>query len=346
MRADVLGLHPSTYLPHALHGSDRVWTETNCAADLWIEGLHALGLDPVAGLGFTFGTDFDGDQWRMFTYPAETLHAIYGIGVDELNVWRPLREHVAEQLSLGNLVAFDADAWWLPDTAGLTYHCAHQKTTVMAAMIDTDTRRLGYLHNTGYYELGADDFDALLPAEPEITIMAPFTLQVRLSGIRPPADVDDRQVWALAVEHLGRRPVDNPVLRMASRVSADLARLREEGLGAFHRWAFGTVRQCGANAELAAAHALRLAGGGVVGAADAAAALDTVAVGMKSAELSLARAVRGRDVAVDEIFGPLAERWVWAIQLLVDGLAAPARGERSTMDCRASSRRKMALARR
>lgn len=346
MRADVLGLDPLTYRSHALHGTDRVWTETNCAADLWIEGLHALGLDPVAGLGFTFGTDFDGDQWRMFTYPVETLHAVYGIGVDELNVWRPLRDHVVEQLSLGNLVAFDADAWWLPDTASLTYHCAHQKTTVLASMIDTDAHRLGYVHNTGYHELGDDDFDALLPAGPETAFIPPFTLQVRLGGLRPPAAVDDEQVRALAVEHLGRRPVDNPVLRMASRVTSDLARLREEGLDAFHRWAFGTVRQCGANAELAAAHALRLASGGIGGAADAAAALDTVAVGMKSAELSLARAVRGRDVAVDEIFGPLAERWAGAIQLLVDGLAAPARVERATMDRPASSRREMALARR
>lgn len=346
MRADVLALHPLTYRSHALHCTDRVWTETNCAADLWIEGLHALGLDPVAGLGFTFGTDFDGDQWRMFTYPVETLRSVYGIGVDELNVWRPLRDHVVEQLSLGNLVAFDADAWWLPDTAGLTYRCAHQKTSVLASMIDTDACRLGYLHNTGYYELGDEDFAALLPAGLETEFVPPFTLQVRLGGLRSPADVDDQQVRALAVEHLARRPAHNPVLRMASRVASDLARLREEGLDFFHRWAFGTVRQCGANAELAAAHALRLASGGIGGAVDAAVALDSVAGGMKSAELSLARAVRGRDVAVDEIFGPLAERWAGAIQLLVDGLAAPARVERATMDRAASSRREMALARR
>ena len=94
MRADVLCIDPAGYRSHTLHGGDRVWTETNCAADLWIETLHALGYDPVAGLGFALASDFDGDQWRMFTYPAGTLRSLYGLEADELNVWRPLREHV------------------------------------------------------------------------------------------------------------------------------------------------------------------------------------------------------------------------------------------------------------
>jgi Domain of unknown function (DUF1839) len=327
MRADVLGLDPSTYRPHALHTGDRVWTETNCAADLWIECIHALGHDPVAGLGFTLGTDFDGDQWRMFTYPAETLHQLYGIGVDELNVWRPLRQHVAEQLSHGNLVAFDADAWWLPDTAGLTYRCAHQKTTVLAAMIDTDAGRLGYLHNTSYYELGGEDFAALLPEDPGPAELPPFTLQVRLSSMRTPGPADQSTVRSLAALHLDRRPVHNPVLRMGARVHADLERLRDEGLDAFHRWAFGTVRQCGANAELAASFSRWLAAAGVRAAADAAAALDEVAVGMKAAELALARAARGRTVDVQAIVLPLARQWALAMDRLgagLRGVAGPA----------------------
>jgi Domain of unknown function (DUF1839) len=324
MTVDVLGLDPSTYRSHALHGPDRVWTETNCAADLWIEALHALGHDPVAGLGFTLGTDFDGDQWRMFTYPAETLHLLYGIGVDELNVWRPLRRHVGEQLSLGNLVAFDADAWWLPDTAGLTYRSVHQKTTVLATMIDLDAGRLGYLHNTGYYELGGDDFEALLPAAPPSSVMPPFTLQVRLGGLRPTGSVNETTVRRLAAVHLARRPVHNPVLRLGARVAADVGRLRADGLDAFHRWAFGTVRQCGANAELAAAFARRLATGGLTGASTAGEAFDEVAVGMKAAELALARAVRGRQVDVEALFRPLAERWAAAIDWLAAGLAGAA----------------------
>ena len=36
--------------PHALHQGERVWQETNCYVDLWIELLHGFGLDPRAAL--------------------------------------------------------------------------------------------------------------------------------------------------------------------------------------------------------------------------------------------------------------------------------------------------------
>src|ERR1019366_7270718 len=41
-------LDPRTYVPHELHGSVRAWTESNCYTDVWVEILHALGLDPCA----------------------------------------------------------------------------------------------------------------------------------------------------------------------------------------------------------------------------------------------------------------------------------------------------------
>ncbi|MGH9100257.1 MAG: DUF1839 family protein [Acidimicrobiales bacterium] len=316
MKADVLGLDPSTYSPHPLHGPDRVWAETNCAADLWIECLHALGEDPVAGLAFTLSTDFDGEQWRMFTYPEDVLREIYGIEAHELNVWRPLYGHVVDQLSLGHLVAFDVDGWWLPDTAGLTYRCAHQKTTVLATMVDTGARRLGYLHNTGYYILEGDDFDAVLPEAPPPGVLPPFTMEVRLEMPRVAEPDDPTTARRLASASLARLPQDNPVHRMASRVARDLETLRRDGIDAFHRWAFGTVRQCGANAELAAAFSRRLLRDDLLEAGEAGPLLDAVAVGMKSAELALARAARGRHVDVESIFEPLAERWERALDLL------------------------------
>lgn len=322
MRADVLGLDPARYRSHALHGADRVWNETNCAADLWMEALHALGYDPVAGLGFALSSDFDGDQWRMFTYPAATLSSLYGVETDELNVWRPLREHVAEQLSFGNLVAFDADAWWLPDTAGLTYRSRHQKTTILAASIDTNRGRLGYLHNAGYYELAHEDFDALLPAHPATDQLPPYTLQVRLAGRRPPGPADRGAAVALAAAHLRSRPRVNPVERMAARVRHDLERLRQEGLDSFHRWAFGTLRQCGANAELVASFATWLEAAGVPGASDGAVPMEAVAVGTKAAEMALARAVRGRAVDVDALLGPLAASWGTGIDVLAAAVEA------------------------
>lgn len=325
MKADVLKLDPAGYRCHELHAPDRVWTETNCAADLWIEALHALGHDPVAGLGFTLGSDFDGAQWRMFTYPGETLSLLYGVEVDELNVWRPLRSHVLEELGAGNLVAFDADAWWLPDTTGLTYRSAHQKTTVLASMLDDDLGRLGYLHNTGYHELEGEDFEALLPAAPPSDTMPPFTLQVRLAGRHPGGAADDDLVLRLAALHSRRRPLDDPVGRMAARAAADLPWLRAAGLDTFHRWAFGTVRQCGANAELAAAFARRLDALGVAGAGESADSLDEVAVGMKAAEMALARGVRGRKLDVQAVFAPLSLRWSLGMELLAVGLSADPR---------------------
>lgn len=313
MRADVLGLDPATYRPHALHGPGRVWTETNCAADLWIECLHALREDPVAGLGFTLGTDFDGEQWRMFTYPDETLRDLYGVSVHELNVWRPLRGHVEDQLSLGHLVVFDVDAWWLPDTAGLTYRCAHQKTAVLAAMIDTGARRLGYLHNAGYHLLEGDDFDAILPIAPPPDALPPFTLEVRVGMPRVPEHAVATTARRLASAHLARRPAGNPVRRMGASVADDLGSLRAGGIDVFHRWAFGTVRQCGANAELAASFARWVAGPYGI---EAARLFDEIAAGMKSAQLVLARAVRGRPVEVRSIFEPLAEGWERAVALV------------------------------
>ncbi|HVX22219.1 MAG TPA: DUF1839 family protein [Acidimicrobiales bacterium] len=319
MSTDVLGLDPDTYRNHPLHGRERIWTETNCATDLWIEGLHALGHDPVAGLAFTLGTDFDGEQWRMFTYPPEDLRELYGIEVDELNVWRPLGEHLTDQLALGNLVAFDVDAWWLPDTAELTYRCGHQKTTVLGVMIDPVRRRFGYMHNTGYYVLADEDFEALFPPDPPADWLPPFTLQVRLAGLRPPRLTDERVVARLARAHLGRRPPDNPLLRMAARVEEDLPWLAERGIDTFHRWAFGALRQCGANAELAAAFARHLSrtGAGQGGVA-AAVGLERVAAGMKRVELSLARATRGRAVDVAGLFSPLAVDWEQSLDLLAE----------------------------
>ena len=47
------GLDPDSHIPHALHAQERMWPETNCYTDLWIEVLNAMGLPPEAMLGFT-----------------------------------------------------------------------------------------------------------------------------------------------------------------------------------------------------------------------------------------------------------------------------------------------------
>ena len=44
MTQQIARARPGTYRRHAIHGEDRIWAETNCYVDLWIELLHALGL--------------------------------------------------------------------------------------------------------------------------------------------------------------------------------------------------------------------------------------------------------------------------------------------------------------
>ena len=132
----LLAIDPSGYRPHPLHASERTWTETNCYVDLWIELLHALDLDPLAAAAFTISTDFEGDQWTFFKFPPEDLRALFGLEVAEFNVWRPVLDHAEEQLELGRLLIMDADAWFLPDTQGVSYQLAHVKSAMVPNSID------------------------------------------------------------------------------------------------------------------------------------------------------------------------------------------------------------------
>jgi hypothetical protein len=70
---DLLGLDPATWRPSALHGADRIWPETNCYVDLWVELLPALGHPVEAALPFTVLQDFEGDQFTFFKFPLEDL---------------------------------------------------------------------------------------------------------------------------------------------------------------------------------------------------------------------------------------------------------------------------------
>jgi hypothetical protein len=125
---------------------------------------------------------------------------------------------------------------------------------------------------------------------------------VRLERLRREVDVDD--VRALATDHLGRRPGDNPVARLRKRIAHDLPWLASSGVDTFHEYAFGTCRQCGATAEVAASFVEWLVAHGEGELADAAERLRRVAETAKTLQFQLARAARGRPVDVD---GPLTE---------------------------------------
>jgi hypothetical protein len=314
----LLPIEAASYRPHPLHASARTWTETNCYVDLWVELLHALDLDPLAAAAFTLSTDFEGDQWTFFKYPPEDLRRAYGIEVSEMNVWRPLVDHVVEQLELGRLLTIEADSWFLPDTAGVSYRLGHTKSTIVPQAIDVEGRRLGYFHNAGYFELEGEDFDGALRWAPsDGALLPPYVELVRLDRVRRAGDPLEvaRQ---LAGEHLARRPGDNPVVRLRKRLEADLPWLASAGLDTFHAYAFGTCRQCGASAELAASFVDWLAAHGEDGVAPFADRLRVVAESAKALQFGLARAARGRSVDLDPALGEMERAWEDAIE----GLAA------------------------
>lgn len=317
----IFALDPATYRPHRLHDPARNWTETNCWLDMMIELVHVLGLDPVAGAAFTLAGDFDGEQWTLCKYPPEDLRRVFGLEVAELYVWRPVLDHLADHLALGHLLTVEVDAWYLPDTAGITYHRDHVKTGIVPQMLDRHGRRLGYFHNAGYFELAGDDFDGVfrLSAGHDPTVLLPYIEVITLDGVRPPEDdglLDT--VVSLVRDHLARRPATNPMPRLRARLESDLVWLAAQGDAAFHPYAFGTCRQCGANAEVAADFVDWLEARDGPGLTEASAAFRSIAATTKGIEFALARVARGRRVDLVAPFADMERAWDTAMDVLVD----------------------------
>jgi Domain of unknown function (DUF1839) len=320
----LLTVDPTGYRPHPLHARERTWAETNCYVDLWIELLHALGLDPLAVAAFTLSTDFEGDQWSFFKFPPEDLRAQFGLEVAEFNAWRPLVHHVEEQLGLGRLPIMDADAWFLPDTKGVSYQLAHVKTAIVPNSIDREGRRLGYFHNAGYFELGGDDFDGVfrLGRSADPGALPPYVETIRLDRMRRDPDNLVDGAIALTRAHLARRPLDDPMSRFALRLADDEAWLGSQDIETFHLYAFGTCRQCGAAMELAASFVgwLALHDPAAVGSGDLEAVADAfraVATTAKALQFSLARRSRGRAVDLSSSFVEMSVAYHAAMDGLV-----------------------------
>jgi hypothetical protein len=320
MSLQLLEIDPEHHQPHALHDPARDWMETNCAFDMWIEVLHALGLDPMPACACVLSTDFEGDQWTLFKFPPEDLRFLYGIEVSEMYVWRPVVEHLEIQLALGRMLTLEVDAWYLPDTAGVSYKIEHVKTGIMAQLVDRPARRLGYFHNAGYFELEGDDFDGIfgLDAPPDPRILLPYVELVKLDRLRR----DDEnallaEALTLTRQHLARRARDHPMLRFKERLEGDLERLSNGDEKTFHSYAFATCRQVGATAEVGASFVDWLdgqVGGGLATVVDD---LRTVATTAKGLQFTLARVARGRKVDLDHPFAELDRAWEAAVGTLV-----------------------------
>jgi hypothetical protein len=324
---EVGSLDPATYVPHALHLDQRTWSESNCYVDLWIEVLHWLGLEPLASLAFTLGIDFEGDQWTFIKPPLSDLKALFGVNVQELNVWRPLVQHVLEQVTLGRLVVSEVDAYFLPDTLGTTYRTEHAKTSIAIRAIDLEERQLGYFHATGYHVLAGTDFDGVFRLGEEWhDWLAPYVELVKLNGVqRSPLDELVTRSTHLLRAHATGMPGVNPFARYQSRFEADLAWLGREGMIAFHGYAFASLRQLGASSELAATYLRWLAGHNQLDLDPAATEFEAIATGARSLQLKAARAANGRSAGDwQTLLRAMASAWCKVHQHLACVFGQPA----------------------
>lgn len=293
-------LSAETYVPHQLHASERMWPETNCYVDLWIELLASSGLPPEAMLGFTLTQDFEGDQFTFFKVPLEDLEALYGIRVTELAIFDRLESHIATQLQRGRICLIEMDSFYMPDTQGVGYRKEHGKTTVAINRMDLANRKLEYFHNGGYYALEGDDFSGIFQhhlTQDDLPFL-PYTEFAKF----PEKPVSDKERRAIALRllalHFAKRPEQNPIKAFAEVFPGQVEKVADRPFGFFHKYAFNTLRQFGANFELTATHLEWLGGDKQFGeAASHALRISEVA---KSVQFQLARAIARRK------FEPLA----------------------------------------
>jgi Domain of unknown function (DUF1839) len=250
-------LDPSHYEPHPLHHSGRTYLETNCYADVLIELLHARGNEPLAMLGFIVRTDWEGDQFTYFKPPPADLERLFGIEIHEMLPYRPLPEHIEEQLAQARTVLVEIDAWYLPDTAATSYRREHLKTTVAPETIDRAAQRMRYFHNAGLFELDGEDYEGAFRMLDHFTddVMDPFVEVVRFDA-GPRLEGEELRATAreLLACHFARRPAANPFLTWGARLRDDLPRLLAGDAEDYHAYAFVTVRMVGSAFELLADH--------------------------------------------------------------------------------------------
>ncbi|TCU16470.1 DUF1839 family protein [Rhizobium sullae] len=309
MSSVFLAIRPDGYRQHALHSSERMWPETNCYIDLWIEVLNTLGLPPEAMLGFTLTQDFEGDQFTFFKVPLEDLEALYDIRVTELAIFDRVEHHIETQIGRGRLCLIEMDSFYMPDTQGTAYRSEHGKTTVAINRLDTAAKRVEYFHNAGYFELEGEDFDGLFQAQltDEDRPFLPYTEFAKFprtfAGENYIRDVAGR----LFKVHFSRRPAENPIRAFAKQFPQQVEAVAERPFGFFHKYAFNTLRQFGANFELAADHLAWLSQGKFVQAEESARRISEVA---KSVQFQLARAVTRRKFEpLQTALDPAADAW-------------------------------------
>lgn len=309
----IIELNPATYVRHAIHGEGRMWAETNCYVDVLVELIHALGFDPVADLSFTLSVDFEADQWTFFKYPPGDLLALYGLDIQELNPWKNLVEHVANQVHRGRPVLVELDSFFLPDTAGSAYKIAHVKSTVAVNEIDIDREFMGYFHGQGYYSLEGDDFRQIFQLDGLVhdRMLPPYVELVKLH--KTPAQIDPKETLALSKAFLKRQialmPETNPFETFKVCFEKDLEWLMQSDLDAFHKYSFATLRQYGACFELSKTYIDWLTAKGETDLSDVSCRLGAISETSKTFQFQLARAMMRKKTLDLSPIDQMGEHW-------------------------------------
>ncbi len=302
----VVALDPATYTCHSIHGDNRLWTETNCYSDVVIELLHGLGHEPIAALAFTLGIDFEGDQWTFFKFPDADLLQLYGLDIQELAVWRPIADHISDQIAAGRPVMVELDSFFLPDTAGSAYKIAHVKSTVAVNEIDVESRHMGYFHNSSYHSLGDADFVDIFQLEglAHERMLPPYIEFVKKRAeFIPLSEIGILEMsLQLLKKHLALVPTVNPFHRFKARIAQDLTWLLSANIESFHTYSFANLRQYGACFELCATYMRWLKAREVKSLDTAADAFQKIAESAKAFQFQLARSVaRKRELDLSPI---------------------------------------------
>jgi hypothetical protein len=288
-------LDPATYRRHPIHAEERAWPETNCYTDVIIELVHGMGHEPIAALPFTLAIDFECDQWTFFKFPDSDLFDLYGFDIQELAVWRPLVDHVTDQVAAGRPVLVELDSYFLPDTFGSAYKLAHVKSTVSVNEIDVEQRHMGYFHNQGYFHMGGDDFDDVFQVKGLVheRMLPPYFeyVKMRPDFVPPKGAALVEASLALLRRHFAHVPRHNPFHLFKERFQTDLEWLMKSEIAAFHTYSFATLRQYGACFELAETYLRWLGQQGVDGVNPSADALRSIAQTGKAFQFQLARAM-------------------------------------------------------
>jgi hypothetical protein len=314
------------YRQHALHRDERVWLETNCYVDLWIELLHHYGCDPHAGLSFTVTQDFEGDQFTFPKFSLDDISRLYGLQAQELAIYDTVEAHVREQTQRGRLVVAEMDSYWLPDTRATAYRQTHTKTTIAIDAIDTEAKHITYFHNAGYFSLSGEDYEGVFRLMPglasDVQALFPYVEFVKRARDPLQGEALVRRSVELLKLRLQDRPASNPVAQWRAAFPEHLRAMLERDPAYYHLYTFNVMRQLGSNFELLSKYLGWLNTHGVDVPGEIQASAQAIASEAMVMQFRLARArMRSRtdlcedclesmQTSYDKVIEPLAERFL------------------------------------